>query len=180
MLVAKALHFAATKHKKQKRKGSGLPYIVHPVLVMYLLTKYKGNSKNVEALICAALLHDTIEDTDCTYAELEREFGPLVASLVMELTSDEEEIERIGKTAYLKKKLVGMSSYAFTLKLLDRLANVSDNPSDKYLESTLEILKHVNKNREYISDLQYRIMEDIRTVCREGLGMDEQLENTIH
>ena len=62
--------------------------------IIPLLEKYKV-SKNIEDLKCAAILHDTLEDTFCSYIEIEREFGPLVASIVMELTSDEESIEKM-------------------------------------------------------------------------------------
>ena len=63
-------------------------------------------------------MHDTLEDTPCSYIEIETEFGPLVASVVMELTSDEEAIKKIGKNEYLKEKMLNMSKYALTLKLV--------------------------------------------------------------
>ena len=115
MLVIKAIGFAAEKHKGQERRGSGLPYVTHPIIVMELIQKYKSDSVRLNELKCAALLHDVLEDTECTYKELEREFGPLVASLVIELTSDEEMIEKMGKKEYIKQKMFNMSKYAFIL-----------------------------------------------------------------
>ena len=82
------------------------------------------------------------EDTFCSYIEIEREFGPLVASIVMELTSDEESIEKMGKNEYLKNKMVNMSKYALTLKLVDRLANILDTPKQKYIQDTLVLLTY--------------------------------------
>ena len=151
MKIIKCLHFAATKHLGQNRRETGIPYIIHPVTVMHLLDKYKV-SKNIEDLKCAALLHDTLEDTECSYIEIEREFGPLVASLVMELTSDEERIKEIGKNEYLKSKMINMSKYALTLKLVDRLANVLDTPSKKYLSDTLDLMSFISSNRDSLSD----------------------------
>lgn len=167
-LVQKALDFGAKKHDGQTRKFSGLPYIIHPVTVMYLITKFKGQSKNLEVLQCAAILHDVLEDTVCTYVELEREFGPFIASIVMELTSDKEEIERIGKNDYLKTKMIQMSNYALILKLIDRLANITDKPKLSYLEDTEELIKHLIDNRE-LSDRQFLICKEILSVCEKEL-----------
>ncbi len=82
------------------------------------------------------------EDTFCSYIEIEREFGPLVASIVMELISNEESIEKIGKNEYLKNKMVNMSKYSLTLKLVDRLANILDTPKQKYIQDTLVLLTY--------------------------------------
>jgi len=165
MLVIKAINFATLKHEGQSRKGTKLPYIVHPVAVMHLISKYKRDSKHWEELQCAALLHDTLEDTECSYSEIEREFGPLVASIVMELTSDEVKIKEIGKNEYLKNKMLKMSKYAFVLKLVDRLANISDLPSEKYLKDTINMMNFLLKNREELSETQILIINDIKDNC---------------
>jgi (p)ppGpp synthase/HD superfamily hydrolase len=121
--------------------------VSHPVLVSYLVAQYKS-SKALETLICAALLHDTVEDTKTTYNEILKGFGIGVAQLVFELTSDQEEIARVGKAEYLRNKMRGMSSYALYLKLCDRLANLMDHPSEKQLKETVEILTHLKKSRK--------------------------------
>lgn len=162
MLVLKALKYGETMHHGQVRKVSQEPYFSHPIKVSYLLASFK-QSKKMEELLCVALLHDTLEDTKATFAEIAKEFTPLVASLVWELTSDKEEIKKIGKTEYLKKKLVGLSSYALTVKLVDRLANMSDSPSEKSKLETKEILDHLVANRK-INNTQKRIIEEIRKV----------------
>lgn len=169
MLVIKAIQFAAEKHKGQERRGSGLPYVMHPIIVMELVQKYKGGSKHIEELKCAALLHDVLEDTDCTYSEIEREFGPLVASIVMELTSDEAMIKLLGKNEYLKGKMEKMSQYAFTLKLLDRLSNIMDGPRDGYVKKTLKLLDHLAEKRVEITDRQLGIIGDIKKECEKFL-----------
>ena len=162
-LILKALQFATKKHHNQVRKVSQIPYIVHPIAVSYLVAKYKGNSKNLESLLCAALLHDTLEDTQTTFNELSKTFNPLVASMVLELTSDTEEIEKKGKNEYLKRKMLGMSSYCLSVKLIDRMANISDNPTEKYKQDTKELLIFLKKNRK-LNKTQKKIVKDLEEI----------------
>lgn len=159
-MIIKALNIAAEAHRNQERKGTQLPYIIHPVSVCFMVAKYK-TSKRAEELQVAALLHDVIEDTNLTFIDIATEFTPLVATLVQELTSDELEIKEIGKSAYLKKKMVAMSSYGLVLKLLDRLVNIMDRPSAKYVEDTKELLHHIEHNRK-LTGTQRNIIEDLR------------------
>jgi (p)ppGpp synthase/HD superfamily hydrolase len=173
MLIIKAINFAATKHKGQERRGSGLPYFVHPVIVSELISKYKGDSKHLAELKCAALLHDVIEDTATNYKELEREFGPLVASLVMELTSDEIAIEKMGKNDYLKHKMASMTKYAFILKLVDRYSNIIDGPNVKYVKNTLDMMNYLRLNRKDITPRQLKIISDIELACVDFLSKEK-------
>ena len=76
-LVQKAYEFAKAKHGDQLRK-SGEPYIIHPVQVAYILANL-GLDDNT---ICAALLHDVLEDTNTTYDDLVKEFNEEVAYMV--------------------------------------------------------------------------------------------------
>lgn len=167
LLVFEAIKFSNKKHRRQLRKGSGDPYVTHPIAVSYLVAAYK-RSKALMYLLCAAILHDVLEDTDTTYDELERKFGRLVASLVEELTDDPEEKARLGKLEYQKQKLLKLTSYALLLKLCDRLHNVSDQPSKKQLKDTLELLAHLEANRK-LTKPQLALVADIRTVCLEAL-----------
>jgi len=168
MEILEAINFAAEKHKGQVRKGSGLPYILHPIAVSHLILKYKV-SKHITELQIAAILHDVLEDTECSYSEIEDKFGFLVASIVMELTSSNEQIALLGKNKYLMQKMVLMSKYAFILKLIDRLTNVSDQPAKKYLEDTIVMMKFVKENREDLSKTQLKIISKIETVCKTKL-----------
>lgn len=164
--AAQALAFASQKHAGQTR-SDGSPYVEHVKRVAASVEEFK-NSHNLDALISAALLHDTIEDTDTTHEDLVKLFGGLVASLVKELTSDKEEIARIGKTQYLANKMSTMSSYALVIKLADRLDNISDITTAKtpewrrrYRDETLGILDHVEKNRQ-LSGTHKKIIKVIR------------------
>lgn len=164
-LIYKAIKFAEAKHTGQKRKGSGADYITHPMAVSYLVASFK-RSKHLDEIICAAILHDTLEDTDTTFVELALQFTPLVASLVQELTTDKEECKNQGKVEYFKKKMVGISNYGLVLKLCDRLHNCSDHPTAKTVQDTEEILAHLETHRT-LSGTQQRLVEAIRMICKE-------------
>src|SRR5258706_6496950 len=85
--ILKALHFAADKHRDQRRKDEeASPYINHPIEVAELLARVGGVTDLVT--LQGAILHDTIEDTDTTPEELERQFGSEVRRVVEEVTDD--------------------------------------------------------------------------------------------
>jgi len=144
-LTKKAFIFAKSAHKNQTRKFSGLPYIVHPTEVANLVSKFTNNP----ILVAASYLHDTIEDTETTYEILKLEFGKTVADLVQELTSlSKEEIKNAGgKAKYLTTKMMKMSKDALTIKLCDRLDNVSDvNASEGFKERYYAETKYILDN----------------------------------
>ena len=86
-LVLKALSFAALKHRDQRRKDEeASPYINHPIALANLLWHEGGVSD--ATVLCAALLHDTVEDTDTSPDELRAEFGNEIADVVLEVTDD--------------------------------------------------------------------------------------------
>ena len=81
--IERAIALALRAHEAQVRKGDGqLPYVVHPVTVALILSRYTGD----EDTIIAGLLHDTLEDTLVTAEEVEREFGPKVRDMVLDVT----------------------------------------------------------------------------------------------
>lgn len=163
-MVLNALLFAIERHAGQTRRGTNLPYITHPIAVSYLVARFK-RSKHLPELVAAAILHDVLEDTPTSFAELAERFTPLVASLVLELTSDPREINRLGKAEYLKCKLSGMSSYGLTIKLADRLHNVSDRPTAKTVRDTLDILAHLQECR-CLTGSQTTLIEQIVQACK--------------
>ena len=77
-VLDRALIVAAQAHKEQLRKGTAIPYIVHPAHVAMVLLKYQFP----EEVVVAAVLHDVVEDTDVPLAQISAEFGPAVARLV--------------------------------------------------------------------------------------------------
>ncbi|EAY31578.1 HD domain-containing protein [Microscilla marina] len=139
----KALEFSAFKHKDQRRKGpQNIPYINHPIQVAHVLIE-TGQAYNTNLLI-AAILHDTIEDTDTTEEEIKQVFGENVAALVMEVTDDKNLFWEARKQLQIEKS--PFASYdAKLLKLADKICNVRDlviNPPDKWsLDRKLEYLQ---------------------------------------
>jgi guanosine-3',5'-bis(diphosphate) 3'-pyrophosphohydrolase len=144
-LLNEAIIFAAKKHRGQVRKGDGMPYIIHPMAVLYILMEVKTSS-NTYLLAIAAILHDVVEDCGITLDKIAKKFGYQVAALVKELTLQKEKYKIIGKTKYLCQEIIGMTSYALCIKLCDRLHNVRSMKRmpqdfvDKYVPETWEIL----------------------------------------
>src|SRR5210317_992887 len=86
-LLLKALEFASIKHRTQRRKDpEASPYINHPIALAGVLCN-EAHITDTEVII-GALLHDTVEDTETTPEELEREFGAAIRKIVMDVTDD--------------------------------------------------------------------------------------------
>ena len=77
-MINRATEFATRAHEGQVRKGTKRPYIVHPVEVADIVSTMTQD----EEIISAAVLHDTIEDTDVTYEDIKAEFGEKIAEIV--------------------------------------------------------------------------------------------------
>ncbi|KAI9159413.1 Guanosine-3',5'-bis(diphosphate) 3'-pyrophosphohydrolase MESH1 [Blastocladiella emersonii ATCC 22665] len=121
--LLKAAHFAAVKHRFQQRKDGGTPYINHPLGVATLLAA-EGGVTDV-AVLQAAVLHDTVEDTDTTPDEIREHFGERVALIVAEVTDDKHL-----PSAERKQKQVETAPHkshgAQLVKLADKLYNLRD------------------------------------------------------
>ncbi len=117
--------FAAMKHASQKRKGSGVPYIIHVVEVMGIVA---GLTKDTDVQI-AGLLHDTLEDTNTTREELIENFGKRVADLVGAESEDKQE-EKPAADTWKDRKQATISHLAAAphdikiITLGDKLSNI--------------------------------------------------------
>jgi guanosine-3',5'-bis(diphosphate) 3'-pyrophosphohydrolase len=123
-LLLRAISFAADKHRFQTRKDSaGTPYINHPIEVA--LTLMDVGHETEPELLMAAILHDTIEDTETKPNEIQLHFGEKVLNIVMEVTDDKdlpkEERKRLQVVKASQKSLM-----ARKLKLADKICNVND------------------------------------------------------
>jgi (p)ppGpp synthase/HD superfamily hydrolase len=173
-LIGKAIVFAQEKHRGQVRKD-GTPYIIHPLRVSEIVRKFK-KSHSINEIMAAAILHDTLEDTNTSIPELMENFGELITMMVIELTSEKNKIEAMGKVNYLSEKLSSskiVSRWALVIKLADRLDNVSDLDTiddnefvEKIKRETEEILNYLEKNRE-LTPTQKRLVNAIRAKLRE-------------
>jgi GTP diphosphokinase / guanosine-3',5'-bis(diphosphate) 3'-diphosphatase len=123
-LLLKALAFAAHKHRDQRRKDpAASPYINHPIALADVLVN-EGGVTDVEVL-CAALLHDTVEDTDTSHAELERVFGERIARIVAEVTDDKDLTKSERKRLQIEHAAL-LSPEAKLVKLADKICNLRD------------------------------------------------------
>lgn len=119
-----ALAFAADKHRDQRRKDAGTsPYINHPIALANILVNEGGITDCV--VLCAAILHDTIEDTNTTHAELVAIFGREIADVVAEVTDDKALDAPIRKTMQIEHA-VHASPRAKLVKLADKTCNLRD------------------------------------------------------
>jgi guanosine-3',5'-bis(diphosphate) 3'-pyrophosphohydrolase len=123
-LLVKAMSFAAHKHKHQRRKGKeASPYINHPIGLAEVLVNV-GNVTDINA-ICAALLHDTVEDTNTTREELTETFGAKITGIVMEVTDDKSLSKAERKQAQIDHAR-HLSNEARAVKLADKICNLGD------------------------------------------------------
>lgn len=147
-MIEKALKFATYAHMGQKRKYTGEEYIVHPIEVMEIVKSVP----HTEAMLIAALLHDTIEDCGVTEGQIEANFGREVADLVIWLTdvSKPSDGNRKIRKEIDRQHTAKAPAEAKTIKLADLISNtVSIVEHDKHFATVylrekkllLEVLK---------------------------------------
>ncbi|MGE0446711.1 MAG: HD domain-containing protein [Vicinamibacterales bacterium] len=140
--LLRALAFASERHSRQRRKDEDAsPYINHPIAVARLLAEDGGVAD--ETLLIAALLHDTIEDTEATAEELRDLFGVEVAALVLELTDDKALPKQERKRLQIVHAATASPS-ARQIKIADKVCNLRDilaSPPDGW---------SVARKREYV------------------------------
>jgi GTP diphosphokinase / guanosine-3',5'-bis(diphosphate) 3'-diphosphatase len=123
-LLIDALAFAAYKHRRQRRKDAeASPYINHPIALAHVLTAEAGitNAK----ILAAAILHDTIEDTETSYEELRERFGRTIAGVVREVT-DDKTLSKADRKRLQIEHAEHLSRRARLVKLADKISNVRD------------------------------------------------------
>ena len=169
--IEKAYEYAKNMHFGQKRV-TGEDYIIHPVSVAIILTDIKADCDT----LCAALLHDVIEDTDTTKEDILRLFGKTVANLVdgvSKINNIKISTENEYLTSYYKKIIVGMSEdvRVIIIKLADRLHNMRTlyvmpkETQKRKAKETLEILSPIahrlgmNKIKSELEDLSLRYLK---------------------
>lgn len=119
-LLIKAIDYANKMHAGDTRKGTDMPYIVHPLEVMHNLYLMQAS----KTLMAAGVLHDVVEDTDATIGDIEKEFGSVVAELVNSHTEQHKE------WPWEKRKITAMDEERNLpkdmqmLALADKLANI--------------------------------------------------------
>ena len=160
-LILKAVHFSAQKHSTQRRKDENAsPYINHPISVALAIAEIGGVDD--PEILAAALLHDTLEDTETTPEELEAEFGKKVCEYVLEVTDDKNLLKDERKEKQIEHAKT-LSKGAVLIKLGDKISNVTDiiyNPPSKW---------DINRRRAYLD-----WAEEVISNCPQ---VNEKMEN---
>jgi len=167
--ILKALHFAARKHRDQRRKDvEASPYINHPIEVAEILAREGGVTDSIT--LQAAILHDTIEDTNTTREELDELFGEEVRRVVEEVTDDKSLPKAERKRLQIEHSR-HLSSRAKQIKIGDKISNVLGVTSAPPADWSIE------RRREYL-DWTEKVVAGCRG-CNPGLESlyDEALKN---
>jgi (p)ppGpp synthase/HD superfamily hydrolase len=136
--LLRAINFAAIAHREQRRKDEkNTPYVNHPIEVMALLSA--GGIADIDTL-CAAVLHDTVEDVGITYEQLIAEFGENVANIVREC-SDDKSLSKVTRKELQIVHSKDASVAAKLVKAADKLSNLSGldtQPPAKWSKEEIE------------------------------------------
>lgn len=174
-VIQKAEKFAQEAHKDHQRKYTGDPYYVHLDEVRNIV-KQAGGTVEQQA---AALLHDTVEDTSVTPADVTREFGPKIAKLVVELTdvSKPEDGNRKTRKAIDRDKLSGVSAEAQTVKYADLISNGRDIGKNDpkfakvYHAEKADLLRVMTKGNQNLRKQAIALLPDeLKSVVDEAFG----------
>jgi GTP diphosphokinase / guanosine-3',5'-bis(diphosphate) 3'-diphosphatase len=167
-LLLRAVAFAADKHRNQRRKDAeATPYINHPIALANVL-KQEGGVDDV-AVLAAAILHDTIEDTETTEAELRQLFGNEITGIVLEVT-DNKNLEKAERKRLQIEHAAHASPKAKLVKLADKICNLRDIASNPPADWSEE------RKREYF-EWAARVVEGCRgTNARLEAKFDKESE----
>ena len=156
-LVAEAIEFAAEKHQGQVRKGTERPYIVHPCAVLGIAATMTSEPY----ILAAAVLHDTIEDTEATREDIEERFGKKVADLV-DAESQEKEKSWYERKSHTIEHVKAAQKDVKIVCLADKLANIRDMYYD-HQETGEELWKRFNQQDPSVIGWYYGgVMEALR------------------
>lgn len=123
-LLIRAAAFAAERHRHQRRRDAeASPYINHPIALADVLAN-EGGVDDLNAL-CAALLHDTVEDTQTSAADIEAAFGARIAAIVLEV-SDDKSLPKAERKRLQIEHAPQLSREAKLIKLADKICNLRD------------------------------------------------------
>ncbi len=142
-MIALAIEVAVKAHQNQVRKGTDIPYVIHPLAVGIILAK-AGCSDDV---IIAGILHDTVEDTSVTLDDLQNIFGEKVSAIVEGASEPDKSLSWEKRKRHTHDFLKRASLDVKFVALADKLNNISATASD-YLETGEELWKRFNRGKE--------------------------------
>ncbi|ULT57698.1 HD domain-containing protein [Neobacillus drentensis] len=172
-VIEKALQIAAKAHVKQRRKGSDIPYIVHPVAVGMILMKAGYD----ETLIAAGILHDTVEDTDLSLQDIEQEFGFKIAEIVRGCSEPDKSLTWDLRKKHTIEYLKNAPSDIRAVACADKLHNVRSITND-YNQVGNEIWSKFNAGKEKQEWYYTHIVESLK--YQNSFPLVEELEEAVH
>ncbi len=141
-IIEKAARLAVSAHKEQKRKGDQTPYIVHPFMVALKLAKHNFS----ETVIAAALVHDVLEDTDCSEEELRQVLGNELLEIVKAVTNDNTLSWEAKKRHYIETVRNGTEA-AKAVSVADKIHNI-ETLLVAYEEQGVNLWQKFNRGRD--------------------------------
>lgn len=173
VLITKAIKFATKNHEGQLRKGSGFPYIIHPMEVWQIL---RNNDCSVNVQV-AGLLHDTLEDTKVTSEEIETEFGKDILAIVQTETEDKSKSWQERKQHTIDH-LASSSKETKMVCCADKLSNCRAQLYD-YNQIGDKLFDRFNKESKPEDQAWYYkgIVEALKPLC--GMKMYEELKEVV-
>ena len=149
-----AADFAARAHRDHRRKGSRkAPYVNHLIDVCRLLTEVAGVAD--ADVLCAAMLHDVVEDTAVTAEEVRAVFGDTVAGLVAEVT-DDKSLPKATRKQLQVEHAPHLSSGACLIKICDKISNVRDFLIDPPPWGPERLLSYIDWSIRVVQGLSHR------------------------
>ena len=169
--LLRATHFAAQKHESQRRKNTAAtPYINHPIEVAAHLNRV--GDVNDEEILIAAVLHDTIEDTDTTEAEIRDQFGQNVLGLVLECT-DDKTLEKAERKRLQVVNAPKKSDGAKQIKIADKTCNLKsileDPPKGWAITRQLEYFQWASRVYDGLKGVNQALDAEIELVLQQGI-----------
>ena len=156
--ITKAWFFASRVHKEQFYPGEKLPYITHIGNVMMEVMAVASSLENAELAICCAILHDTMEDTPTTYADIEKEFGLAVADGVMALSKNLTLATKREQMLDSLRRIKQQPKEVWAVKMADRVSNLGEPPHywkpekvKAYRDEAKIILEHLAEANELLA-----------------------------
>lgn len=176
--LLQAACFAARKHRDQRRKDAAeSPYINHPLAGVNVLASEAGVID--QSLLIAALLHDTVEDTETTFDELQEAYGEVVRRIVEEVTDDKGLPKETRKELQIRHA-ANASNLAKQLKIADKVCNIRDiasNPPSRWSEDRkvqyLEWASQVVTGCRGVNLKLDQVYGEAMTMAREKLGVEK-------
>ena len=177
-MITRAIVYAVEKHGHQFRKGhirlQRLPYVVHPIRVLNTIWRW-GTTETVQV---AAVLHDVLEDTNATYADIKDLFGKEVANIVLQLTFDPNNGTKEEYLASFKNK----DTTSLIIKIADRLDNVTDylavgngQYAKKYFEKAAVVFETFRERININSELVEQSCQNYQSALQEIEHLESHL-----